>query len=260
MYAKPLIFPGPRTHSPARDPARMSPELTLPTPAENLALDEALLDDAEENGRHDTILRLWESPQAMVVIGRSSKIAVEANLDVCRAANVPVLRRSSGGAAIVAGPGCLMYAVILSRERFADIEQVQVANALVLGRIAAGLRTLLPQIELNGNSDLTLDGRKFSGNSLRVKRTHTLYHGTMLYDFPLSSVGELLGTPPRQPEYRAGRTHGEFICNLPLTREQLVAAVGGAWPDAVPPGDWPRERTAALVAEKYGRQEWHERL
>ena len=47
----------------------------------------------------------------MVVVGRSSRLDEEVHLDACRAAGVPVLRRPSGGAAIVSGPGCLMYAL-----------------------------------------------------------------------------------------------------------------------------------------------------
>src|SRR5688572_12695490 len=88
--------------------------LTLPTPAENLALDEALLDWAEEENAEWEFLRLWESPVPMVVVGRSSRVHEEVYESACDEANVPILRRSSGGAAIVAGPGCLMYAVILS--------------------------------------------------------------------------------------------------------------------------------------------------
>ena len=89
-------------------------DLTLPGPAENLALDEALLEEAESTGMPLETLRLWEAPQHAVVIGRSSHMAAEVRGDVCRELNVPVLRRISGGAAVVVGPGCLMYAVVLS--------------------------------------------------------------------------------------------------------------------------------------------------
>ncbi len=47
-------------------------ELTLATPEENLALDEALLDEAEAAGRPSEVLRLWESILPAVVVGRSS--------------------------------------------------------------------------------------------------------------------------------------------------------------------------------------------
>ena len=52
-------------------------DLTLPTPAENLALDEALLEWAEEERSDREFLRLWEAPQPMVVVGRSSRVHAE---------------------------------------------------------------------------------------------------------------------------------------------------------------------------------------
>ena len=91
-------------------------DLTLPTPAENLALDEALLDEAEGAVQSRETLRLWEPGDPMVVVGRSSKIADEVRVEVCHARGIPILRRSSGGSAIVAGPGCLMYALVLNLE------------------------------------------------------------------------------------------------------------------------------------------------
>jgi lipoate-protein ligase A len=90
-------------------------DLTLPTAAENLALDEALLDEAEAAGGSQELLRLWEPQQTLVVVGRGSQLAHEVDLAACRRDGVPVLRRSSGGAAIVSGRGCLMYAVVLSQ-------------------------------------------------------------------------------------------------------------------------------------------------
>ena len=52
-------------------------DLTLPTPAQNLALDEALLDAAEAGDLPDEVLPLWEPPQPLVVVGRSSHVAAE---------------------------------------------------------------------------------------------------------------------------------------------------------------------------------------
>ena len=88
-------------------------ELTLPGAAENLALDEALLEEAETAPRPTETLRLWEPRSPSVVLGRSSQIDIEVRRDACRELDVPVLRRVSGGATVVAGPGCLMYALVL---------------------------------------------------------------------------------------------------------------------------------------------------
>src|SRR5689334_13860556 len=91
-------------------------DLTLSRPEENLALDEALLEEAEHAEAPREVLRIWEPDKSMVVVGRSSTIAAEVNEQACAERDMPILRRTSGGAAIVAGPGCLMYAVVLSYE------------------------------------------------------------------------------------------------------------------------------------------------
>lgn len=209
--------------------------LTLPTPAENLALDEALLDAAEDQRESTETLRLWESPTLAVVVGRSSRIALEVRQEVCRRDGVPVLRRSSGGAAVVIGPGCLMYAVVLSLARRPALRAVDAAHRFVLGKMVDALRLLVPEVRCRGISDLVLGERKFSGNSLRLKRENLLYHGTILYNFPLEWIGRYLAMPPREPDYRKGRPHDEFVTNLPLPASQICEAIRAAWA-AVDPG------------------------
>ncbi len=123
----------------------------------------------------------------------------------------PVLRRASGGAAIITGPGCLMYAVVLSYRARPQLRSIDQAHQFVLDKIATALnkvisRTFEPSLfgrgqgegaapptayrvphtaQTAGISDLVIGNKKCSGNSLRCKRNHFLYHGTLLYDFPL---------------------------------------------------------------------------
>ncbi|HEX5445784.1 MAG TPA: lipoate--protein ligase family protein [Pirellulales bacterium] len=239
-------------------------ELTLPTPEENLALDEALLDAAEEiaergGGQPCESLRLWEPARPLVVIGRSSSVAAEVNADFCRREGVPILRRSSGGAAIVSGPGCLMYAVVLNLELRPALRAIDAAHAFVLGTLAAALRRHGLAAEQCGISDLAIGGLKFSGNSMRVRRSHLLYHGTLLYDFPLPLIASCLRLPLRQPDYRAGRAHEAFVTNLPVPAEKLRAIAKTAWPVSGVATDWPAHRVVELVDTKYSRPEWNDR-
>jgi lipoate---protein ligase len=242
-------------------------ELTLPTPAENVALDEALLDWVEDQAPDTEILRIWESAEPMVVAGRSTRIAQEIDSAECRRRGIPVIRRSSGGAAILAGPGCLMYAVVLSYKMRPELRDISRAHELVLGRILSGLRTVLPpgsDIEKAGTSDLVLSAkpnsraRKFSGNSLRVKRTHCLYHGTLLYDLDLELISSCLRLPPRRPEYRASRSHQDFVENLPLDGQQLIQALDFAWPTTSALTEPPLSRVKELVDERFSQATWNE--
>src|ERR1039458_3609667 len=87
-------------------------DLTIPSPAENLACDEALLDWCE-SGTGAECLRFWESPEPFVVVGYANKVETEVNVAACEARKIPILRRCSGGGTVAQGPGCLNYALIL---------------------------------------------------------------------------------------------------------------------------------------------------
>jgi lipoate---protein ligase len=232
-------------------------DLTLATPQENLALDEALLEEAEDAQSPRETLRLWESPEPFVVVGRSSQFALEVNLPFCQQQRIPILRRASGGAAIVAAPGCLMYAVVLSYEKRPHLRSLDQAHSFVLNTTLAALKPLVSGATRQGTSDLTLGQYKFSGNSVRCKRRNFLYHGTLLYDFPLPLVEQCLLMPSRQPEYRQQRAHRQFIANLPLSAATLRQALIATWQARDVRADWPRERVRELVSNRYTHDEWN---
>ncbi len=183
--------------------------------------------------------------------------------DYCRAHAIPILRRTSGGCAIVAGPGCLMYAVVLSYELRPELRMLDEAHRFVLETTLDGLRPLVPNVSRQGTSDLTMfeskgHSQKFSGNSLRCRRHALLYHGTLLYDFPLDLVSKCLKFPPRQPDYRQDRGHESFIANLPVRDvDEIKAGLSEAWQAKEKRSDWPRAGVVAAVAEKFGRNDWN---
>lgn len=232
-------------------------ELTLPTPAENLACDEALLADCAARG--DAALRFWEAPEPCVVVGYANAVAREVNLTACAAAGVPVLRRCSGGGTVVLGPGCLNYSLVLPLDFTPELATVGGTNAFILRRLAAALGALLGgEVGRAGDTDLVWRGRKCSGNAQRRSRTHLLFHGTVLLGFDLGVVARCLLFPPRQPAYRAARPHTEFLVNLPLAAEPVKAALRAAWaaePSTLP---WPEEETRRLVRERYALPAWIE--
>ena len=121
-------------------------DLTLETPAENVALDEALLEQCDAGDAAGECLRLWESPEPLVVVGRGSQVPLEVDVETCRLRRIPVLRRASGGAAIVAGRGCLMYGLVLSYRSRPELRSLDVAHRFVLETIAAALQPIVPGV------------------------------------------------------------------------------------------------------------------
>lgn len=239
-------------------------DLTLPTPEQNLGLDEWLLEQAIA-GQTGEVLRLWEPPTPVVVMGRSTRAEQEVDLAACRQHGVPVLRRVSGGATIVTGPGCLMYAVVLSAAERPELHSLERSHEAVLGRVIEAIRVAGGDAKKDGTSDLVdastgplaKQRRKVSGNSLRVKRDWLLYHGTLLYDFDLPLIPTLLRTAPRQPAYRAGRDHGAFVANLPVDGLRLRSALAEVWRASEPMTIGELQPIVALVASRYGRDDWN---
>ena len=236
---------------------------TFPTPAENLAADEALLELAER-GEGDEILRFWESPTPFVALGYTNSIATETQRDQCAKLQIPILRRVSGGGTVLQGPGSFNYALILEIGAHPLLATVSESNAYIMARQKNALQVLAGQlngeIRVQGTTDLTLDDRKFSGNAQRRKRRFTLFHGTFLLDLPLDLISQTLKIPARQPDYRQKRTHQEFLTTLPLTRAQIKTALGDEWQAHGNLTRFPDELMQQLLTERYRNREWNEKF
>jgi lipoate---protein ligase len=243
-------------------------DLAFPTPAENLAADEALLDWREENGGEE-ILRFWESPETFVVVGYANKVAVEVNAAGCEARGVPIFRRCSGGGTVLQGRGCLNYALILRIADNSPLANISSANRFIMDRNRSAIESAVhnPQsaISVRGHTDLAIHNPqsairtplKFSGNSQRRRKHFLLFHGTFLLNFNLALVGELLRAPSRQPDYRRDRRHEEFLTNLNLPADTVKAALQKCWNATSPLKNPPLDKISELARGKYAAREWN---
>ena len=232
-------------------------DATLSGPAANLAADEAMLDACEAGGGEAH--RFWEPAEYFVVLGYSNAAAREANLEACRRAGVPVLRRCTGGGAVLQGHGCLNYALILRIDDKAETHSIPSTNQRVMERQRVVLSHVLAQpVAIEGTSDLCLGGLKFSGNSQRRLRNALIFHGTFLLNFDLDCVEKFLAMPSRQPEYRQGRAHRHFLTNVPGSVASIKQALRKAWGADQPmdfPPDW-----QSLARNKYSSDDWNLRF
>ena len=129
-------------------------DLAFPTASENLACDEALLDSCEETGSGE-ILRVWESIEYFVVVGYANQIELEVNEHACRARQIPILRRCTGGGTVVQGPGCLNYSLVLNISRNDCLQTVTQTNRFIMERHRELFQTYLDQlVEVQGHTDL----------------------------------------------------------------------------------------------------------
>jgi lipoate-protein ligase A len=239
-------------------------DLTLPTPAENLAADEALLDALEVNGGAG-LLRFWEPKEYFVVVGYANHVAVEVNQTACEADSIPIFRRCSGGGTVLQGPGCLNCSLILKIEDSGPLASITSANKFIMKRNREAIATSLntehgtrnTELSVQGHTDLTLDGVKFSGNAQRRKKHFLLFHGTFLLHFDLALVEKYLLMPSKQPDYRQNRTHKDFLMNLEVSAESVKRTLQEVWRASGPLNAIPNATIASLARDKYATDEWN---
>jgi lipoate---protein ligase len=221
-----------------------------------LACDEVLLDLCEEDPAFEA-LRVWSPETYFVVAGYTNRILDEVRVDACVARSIPLYRRTSGGGTVVQGPGCLNYSLVLRIERDPALATIASTNAYILERIAQISGNVIgTTVDRQGHTDLVIDGRKFSGNAQRRKGNAVLFHGTFLLGFDLDLIEELLPMPTYQPEYRAGRTHGDFLMNLDIPAGALCEALRTEWSADGVYGSLPLDAVRSLADSRYLNHDW----
>jgi lipoate-protein ligase A len=139
-----------------------------------------------------------------------------------------------------------------------ELQSITGANRFVMERNRRVLASLVGEaVTIEGHTDLAVGGLKFSGNAQRRKRDWLLFHGTFLLKFDLGLIEKLLLPPPRQPEYRRGRSHTKFVTQLNVASDVVKSALRDAWATNTPQTDIPCDRIIQLVTEKYSRDEWN---
>lgn len=181
---------------------------------------------AVEAGDQTFLCRIWEVSEPAVILGRSNAVADHVIQSACDEDQVPIVRRWSGGGAVVLGPGCVNYALALSTDAYPRLHDVAVSFSLILSRLATELR--ISGLAIDGGTDLVMNDRKISGNAQRRGRRALLHHGTLLYDFDSALATRYLREPVRRPAYRGTRAHAAFLANLPLTRTEACARLDNA--------------------------------
>lgn len=235
-------------------------DYSFDSPTHDLACDEALLEWCEEEDTGE-ILRFWESPEYFVVLGYTKPVAEETDEAACAALEIPILRRCSGGGTVLQGPGSWNYSLVLNIERNPQLQSVTDSNRYIMERQREVLSNLLKApVSISGHTDLTVDGRKFSGNAQRRKRKYLLFHGTLLLDFDLPLIEKVLSVPAVRPAYRENRQHTEFLTNLHLPRPALRDALAYAWAASEVLLPLPHERIEHLVQTKYASDGWNRKF
>ncbi len=162
-------------------------------------------------------------PQAWhVVMGAAGKPEQEVDLEALARHGVPLYKRKGGGGTVLLGPGTLVVTVHAGvAHPFRNLAYFAAINRALMAVFANWAP--LPYHQ-RGISDIAVGDHKIVGSSIYRSRQYLLYQASILVDFDLALMAVLLRHPPREPDYRQGRSHGSFLTNL--------RALGIALPEA----------------------------
>lgn len=234
-------------------------DLAFTDAAANLACDEALLSYCEACDAGE-VLRLWEPAEYFIVLGFANKVAAEVNRESCERRKIPIFRRFSGGGAVLQGPGCLNYALVVKNEQIRSFRNIAESfNTVLKAHQNLFTRLLTEPVQIEGISDLTVGGKKFSGNSQHRKLRYTLFHGTVLLNLDLSVIEATLRMPSKQPGYRQGRTHSQFLRNLAIDAAYARRALKEEW-RATEEFHLPTDEIEQAVQDRYSKPRWNFRF
>ncbi len=159
----------------------------------NMGLDEALLRSVAQGESHPTLRFYGWSPPA-VSVGYFQGLHEEIDTDACAAQGVDVVRRITGGGAVFHHYE-VTYSIVLPLTHPLARENILESYRLLLSGITEGLATLGIRSEFSPINDISVSGRKISGNAQTRKQGCILQHGTILLDVEVDQMFGLLKVP-----------------------------------------------------------------
>lgn len=129
---------------------------------------------------------MWQV-EPTVIIGRNQLLTREVDVDFCRRRGIRIVRRKSGGGAVLADMNNIMFSCITS-----GAGDVASSFRRYTSMVAGALRLLGLDASDNSRNDILIGERKVSGNSYYRSAGRSIVHGTMLYDFDAPTMGAAL--------------------------------------------------------------------
>jgi len=174
-------------------------------PYHNLALEQFVFDKLD---RENSYFMLWQNHNA-IIIGKHQNTQEEINASFVREKNITVARRLSGGGAVYHDLGNLNFTFITGADKTGGLDFFTFCEP-----IQKALHSFGVPVEIAGRNDMTVEGKKFSGNAQYVKQGRVMHHGTILYDSDLSILSRALNPGTDKIESRGIKSVRSRVTNI----------------------------------------------
>ncbi len=157
---------------------------------------------------------VWVPRQPVVVLGSSNHPDTEVLEESCLADGIPILKRYGGGGTVLLYDGCVIVSVGLwVKQLYQNKLYFERLNQSVINSLSKQWPAFR-DLGQRGLSDITFGDLKVAGTSLFRSRNYLLYQASILVDLNHDLINRYLKHPSKEPDYRLGRTHQDFLKGL----------------------------------------------
>ncbi|MBI9053985.1 MAG: hypothetical protein JEY96_09225 [Bacteroidales bacterium] len=155
---------------------------------------------------------LWHPEDRYIILGRANNPEASLETDLVEADQVKVYKRPSGGETVILTPNTLVISV-----------KVKIGNELntqkyfkeINDKIMDALSTLgVKDLSMKGISDISIGDKKILGSSIYLRKKTLFYHAVLNISESIEVISKYLKHPTKEPDYRKGRSHKEFVTSL----------------------------------------------
>ncbi len=224
----------------------------------NLAAEEYFFNNFNEN-----IFMLWRNSPA-IIVGKHQNTLAEINYDYVKENNIKVVRRMTGGGAVFHDLGNINFTFIETGESEKLVDFRKYVQPILDILLKLGVNA-----KFEGRNDLTIDGKKFSGNAEHVYKNRILHHGTILFSAKMSDLTQALNVKDVKFTDKAVKSVRSRVTNVsehlhtPLTVLEFINLVFNhileMYEDAqiYEITDEDSQKINQLVENKYSTWEWN---